>query len=335
MKDPKSGENFVFSDLPAGGWGGTPRHDGMNVTQDPLGNCANLSAEVAELLFPIRYEAFDLRADSAGAGRNRGGLGSRMVITMLGASEVSIETSRTRTGTPGVAGGGDSVVQRVSRVTADGKLDVFGGISPDGVWHNPLRGKRLERGDRFEVLTTGGGGWGDPMLREPARVLEDFLDGYVTLAEARDNYGVVIDSRIASVDREATERARANGRHANGKAEALPTAAASGGGQSRKDDWLRAQPLEPGCGAGHGGGIRAVAIHARKGSRFLRRGFSGFCRLSGLARLSGCAFRMRGPTGYRLSSGRICSFASCPSPSRRPSSIRSFSRSAYGPADNR
>ena len=224
VKDPTSGENFVFSDLPAGGWGGTPRHDGMNVTQDPLGNCANLSAEVAELLFPIRYEAFDLRADSAGAGRNRGGLGSRMVITMLGSSEVSIETSRTRTGTPGVAGGGDSVAQRVSRVTAEGKLDVFGGISPDGVWHNPLRGKRLEAGDRFEVLTTGGGGWGDPMLREPARVLEDFLDGYVTPAKACDNYGVVIDSQSKTIDGEATKRTRAGHKHTNSKAERLAAA---------------------------------------------------------------------------------------------------------------
>jgi N-methylhydantoinase B/oxoprolinase/acetone carboxylase alpha subunit len=176
------------------------------------------------LLFPIRYEAFDLRADSAGAGRNRGGLGSRMVITMLGSSEVSIETSRTRTGTPGVAGGGDSVAQRVSRVTAEGKLDVFGGISPDGVWHNPLRGKRLEAGDRFEVLTTGGGGWGDPMLREPARVLEDFLDGYVTPAKARDNYGVVIDSQSKTIDGEATKRTRADHRHANSKAEGLAAA---------------------------------------------------------------------------------------------------------------
>jgi N-methylhydantoinase B len=217
VKDPKSGENFVFSDLPAGGWGGTPRHDGMNVTQDPLGNCANLSAEVAELLFPIRYEAFDLRADSAGAGRNRGGLGSRLVITMLGSSEVSIETSRTRTGTPGVAGGAESVAQRVARWTADGKLDVIGGISPDGQWHNPLRGKRLEAGDRFEVLTTGGGGWGDPMLREPARVLEDLLDGYVTSTQAREDYGVVVDPKSKTIDREATERERADNRHANSK----------------------------------------------------------------------------------------------------------------------
>jgi len=147
-----------------------------------------------------------------------------MVITMLGSSEVSIETSRTRTGTPGVAGGGDSVAQRIARLTADGKLDVIGGISPDGVWHNPLRGKRLEAGDRFEVLTTGGGGWGDPMLREPARVAEDLLDGYVTLAQARDKYGVVIDSQSKAVDREATERERANHRHVNGKAEALAAA---------------------------------------------------------------------------------------------------------------
>lgn len=223
VKDPASGENFVFSDLPAGGWGGTPRHDGMSVTQDPLGNCANLSAEVAELLFPIRYESFDLRADSAGAGRNRGGLGSRLSITLLGPAEVSIETARTRTGSPGVAGGAESVAQRVARVGADGTLDVIGGISPDGQWHNPLRGKRLDAGDRFEVLTTGGGGWGDPLLREPERVLEDFLDEYVGLAQARDKYGVVIDPESRTVDREATARERARRRQA-ARAEGLAAA---------------------------------------------------------------------------------------------------------------
>lgn len=224
VKEPRSAENFVFSDLPAGGWGGTPRHDGMNVTQDPLGNCANLSAEVAELLFPIRYEAFDLRADSAGAGRNRGGLGSRLAITMLGPAEVSIETARTREGSPGVAGGRASVAQRVARVAPDGTLDVIGGISPDGEWHNPLRGKRLEAGDRFEVLTTGGGGWGDPLLREPERVLEDFLDEYVSLAQAREKYGVVIDPESRTLDREATEHERAQRRRAEARVEGLAAA---------------------------------------------------------------------------------------------------------------
>ena len=212
VKDPQTDENFVFSDLPAGGWGGTPRHDGMSVTQDPLGNCANLSAEVAELLFPIRYEAFDLRSDSAGAGHHRGGLGSRLVIAMLGPSEVSIETSRTRTGSPGVAGGGESIAQRVSRVTADGDLDVIGGISPDGAWHNPLRGKRLEAGDSFEVLTTGGGGWGDPLDREASEVLTDYLDQYVSLERVRTDYGVIIDAKSKTVDAAATSQERARRR---------------------------------------------------------------------------------------------------------------------------
>ena len=59
----------MFSDLPAGGWGGTPFNDGMNVTMDPLGNCMNMPAETAELLFPIEYEAFELRCDSRGTGQ--------------------------------------------------------------------------------------------------------------------------------------------------------------------------------------------------------------------------------------------------------------------------
>ncbi len=96
VKDPASGYLSVFSDLPAGGWGGTPYADGMSVTMDPLGNCMNLPAETAELLFPVVYEAFDLRSDSAGAGKHRGGLGARLQIRFLGAAELSMETSRTR-----------------------------------------------------------------------------------------------------------------------------------------------------------------------------------------------------------------------------------------------
>jgi hypothetical protein len=62
------------------------------------------------------------------------------------------------------------------------------------------------------------------MMREPARVLEDYLDGYVTIAGAHDDYGVVIDSQSKTIDSEATKRTRANGRHANGKAEGLAAA---------------------------------------------------------------------------------------------------------------
>ena len=136
-----------------------------------------------------------------------------------------METSRTRAGASGVAGGGDSVPQRVGRITRKGELDVFGGFTPQGEWRNPLRGKRLEVGDSVEILATGGGGWGDPLLREPERVLEDFLDEYVTLEEARQSYGVVIEPQSMKVDRDATERERAKRRAANGGTHAAHAAA--------------------------------------------------------------------------------------------------------------
>ena len=104
------GKTDVFSDLPAGGWGGTPFGDGMNVTMDPLGNCMNMEAETAELMFPIAYEAFDIRQDSAGDGHHRGGFGSSLKIRFLCEGAMSVETARTREGAPGVNGG-----QRVCR----------------------------------------------------------------------------------------------------------------------------------------------------------------------------------------------------------------------------
>src|SRR5690606_29294417 len=116
----ENGTTDVFSDLPAGGWGGTPFGDGMSVTQDPLGNCMNMQAETAELRFPIRYEAFELRQDSAGPGRHRGGLGAVFKVRFLCQGELSAETARTIEGSPGANGGGRSAVQRLSKVRADG-----------------------------------------------------------------------------------------------------------------------------------------------------------------------------------------------------------------------
>jgi N-methylhydantoinase B/oxoprolinase/acetone carboxylase alpha subunit len=207
-KDPATGFLSVFSDLPAGGWGGTPYHDGMNVTQDPLGNCMNLPAESAELLFPIEYEGWDLRDDSGGAGKWRGGLGSRLRIHWHGRTELSMECSRTREGAPGVNGGGASPPQRQIKIHRDGKEEAIGGWAEDGTWKNCLLANHVfQPGERFLFLSTGGGGWGDPVERDPALVLEDVLDEYVSSETARDTYGVVIADR--RVDEEATARLRA------------------------------------------------------------------------------------------------------------------------------
>ena len=208
--DTKTGRIDVFSDLPAGGWGGTPFNDGMSVTMDPLGNCMNMAAETAELFFPIEYESFELRRDSAGAGKFRGGLGAVFKIRYLCDGELNMETSRTREGSPGVNGGGRSAVQRSTHIYADGRELVIGGYSPNGDWISPLLSAHaFTTEETFKFESTGGGGWGDPKQRAADRVLADVLDDYISMETARDIYGVVIDPASMTVDAAATGKLRA------------------------------------------------------------------------------------------------------------------------------
>lgn len=200
----------VFSDLPAGGWGGTPYADGMSVTMDPLGNCMNMPAETAELLFPIRYESFELRRDSAGAGQNRGGLGAIFKVRFLGDGELSMETSRTIEGSPGANGGGRSAVQRGTKIRPNGTTEVIGGLDEHGQWKNPLlAAHKFAPGETFMFETTGGGGWGNPHARSAGRVLDDVLDDYISIDVARDVYGVAIDPKTMTVREAETAKLRA------------------------------------------------------------------------------------------------------------------------------
>jgi len=208
--DRAAGRADVFSDLPAGGWGGTPFNDGMNVTMDPLGNCMNMAAETAELFFPIEYESFDLRQDSAGAGKFRGGLGANFKIRYLCEGELNMETSRTRRGSPGVNGGGHSAVQRSTHLYPDGSRKVIGGLSPNGDWTSPLlSGHAFNNEEQFLFESTGGGGWGHASERPAAKVLEDVLDEYVSIDAARELYGVVVDPKSMTVNEAETAKLRA------------------------------------------------------------------------------------------------------------------------------
>jgi N-methylhydantoinase B/oxoprolinase/acetone carboxylase alpha subunit len=189
----------------------------MSVTQDPLGNCMNLPAETAELLFPIVYEAFDLRSDSAGPGKHRGGLGARLQIRFLGDAELSMETSRTREGSPGVGGGLHSPVQRLIKLDPRGKKSAIGGWMENGEWRKCLLAAyRFAPGETFVFESTGGGGWGNPLEREIAKVLDDVLDDYISIETARDVYGVAIDPKTLKLDAVTTQTLRAKKRQANG-----------------------------------------------------------------------------------------------------------------------
>ncbi|NQV22518.1 MAG: hydantoinase B/oxoprolinase family protein [Rhodospirillales bacterium] len=206
------GNTEVFSELPAGGWGGTPYSDGMSVTQDPLGNCMNMPAETAELLFPIAYEAFEFRKDSAGSGRYRGGVGATFKVRFLGDGELSMESSRTMEGSPGVNTPFRSAVQRQTKIGVDGSTEVIGGLTHNGDWKSPLlSGEKFDPGETFMFESTGGGGWGNPYDRPVEEVLNDVLDDFVSIEAARDQYGVVIDRDNLTVDQNATAQCRAKG----------------------------------------------------------------------------------------------------------------------------
>lgn len=207
--DPVTGETSVLTDLPAGGWGGTPFDDGMHVTMDPLGNCQNLPAETAEMLFPVRYRSFEMITDSAGAGRHRGGLGVRAEIEFLGRGQlITMETSRTREGTPGVGGGGRSSLQRQLRRRVDGSFETIGGTAEDGTWlPQMLGGVAFAPGESFVFESCGGGGWGSPLERDPERVAQDVRNDVVSREAARRDYGVVLTD-AGEVDAAATAAAR-------------------------------------------------------------------------------------------------------------------------------
>jgi N-methylhydantoinase B len=188
----EAGEQTIYSELPPGGWGGTPHSDGMSATMDPLGNCTNLPIEVGELLFPVEYESIELRPDSGGAGRHRGGLGQRFQVRWLGRAALSMGCSRTIEGTPGVNGGGASPPQRLIR-RSGAEREVIGGMDENGEWHTcVISAVPFEVDQSFLLESTGGGGWGPALERDPELVLSDVLDGYVTREQAGRVYGVVL-----------------------------------------------------------------------------------------------------------------------------------------------
>ena len=112
-------------------------------------------------------------------------------------------------------GGQESSAQRLCKLLPDGSAEVIGGLADDGAWHNPLLAAyRFAPGEAFRIETGGGGGWGDPMARPVERVLDDVLDDYISIDEARASYGVVIDPEERVVDIAATETLRGERRAA-------------------------------------------------------------------------------------------------------------------------
>lgn len=183
-----------------GGGGGMPHRDGTNGSGADSAYLKNAPIEVTEAEVPIQFVRYGLMPDSGGAGHWRGGLATALDFKVF-APDTKITArnrDRSRFRPWGTLGGGA------------GKPSAFS-INP-GTASERILGNAdfvvAEPGDVIHIHSPGGGGRGDPFTREPARVLADVERGYVTLAAARDEYGVaIVDGAIDNAGTEALRTA--------------------------------------------------------------------------------------------------------------------------------
>ena len=194
--DPDTGERFTYVWFSAGGTGALRDKDGLNATAYPSG-IAGVPVEIIETLSPIVMHRRELRTDSGGAGRSRGGLGQRMELTVRGGDPYLFSGlyDRIREPAPGLMGGhaggaGDLTTDR-----------------PDVDLRAKTR-QELPAGTTVTLDLPGGGGYGDPRARDTGQVADDVRLGYVSREAAREAYGVVIDAETGAPDEEATRTVR-------------------------------------------------------------------------------------------------------------------------------
>src|SRR5947208_3433488 len=203
--DPRTGRLFIdnSADTIAAHCNAVRGQDGWGSMNVSFGNLIRATAEINESIFPQRQLARDYATDSGGAGEFRGGPGTLYRKQLTAPATVYTYVVGRKYPMPGIAGGKPGAPNRL-------ELRVGGAREEAG---NTTCLVPHEAGEAIAYHYGGGGGWGDPLDRDPAKVLEDVLDEYVSPRSARDDYGVVLTGSLEdldlALDAEATARLRA------------------------------------------------------------------------------------------------------------------------------
>jgi N-methylhydantoinase B len=194
---PQTGQMFIDHgvDVLAAYCNAVKGQDGWGSMPASFGNLIRATAEVNESIFPVRHEWCDYETDTGGAGQWRGCPGSRVVKRVTAPAALSTWMVGMKYPMAGVQGGRDGSPNRLT-VRFDTQPAHVSNIA-NAVPHGP--------GEAFEYVYGGGAGWGDPLDRPPARVLEDVLDEYVSAEAARRDYGVVLRGSLEALDLEVDE----------------------------------------------------------------------------------------------------------------------------------
>jgi N-methylhydantoinase B len=198
--DPRSGKSFFDhgGEVSAGWVSAVKGTDGWGALAASMGNLIKASAEINEQLFPHILRGRNFITDSGGPGQWRGGCGSHFIKEVRTPTQINQYVVNQRHTHPGIAGGHNGSPD----ICFVGETKVETAVS----------GVQLETGDRLDYKFGGGGGWGDPMLRDPQAVLEDVWDEYVSIEAAARDYGVVITGSLEdmtlALDEDATTAER-------------------------------------------------------------------------------------------------------------------------------
>lgn len=194
----QDGRHWVHMEIFEGSYGGRYGADGMDAVDTLYANTRNNPIEDIETHLPLRVSRYELREDAVGAGQWRGGLGSIREFEYLADGGASVEGEGHGFAPWGFDGGAAGKPAQLRLIAPSGGVREL----PSKVPH-----MRIAKGDRFRCLGPAGGGYGDPMQRDPQAVLDDVLDGLISAETAERDYGVVLAG--SAIDLAATEARRA------------------------------------------------------------------------------------------------------------------------------
>jgi N-methylhydantoinase B len=194
-KDPLNNKDYITNEISMVGLGARPSKDGVDVISPDMVNLLSIPVEAFEMDYPFRVLEFKLHEDSGGAGEYRGGLGLQKSFRLLrGSCSATFRGERFYVpawglfgGLPGRVGKGFIIRKNGERVNIPSKSDYF-----------------LEEGDELGFTSSGGGGYGNPLKRKPEFVLRDVLDGRVSIKAAANDYGVIINEELMTIELEKT-----------------------------------------------------------------------------------------------------------------------------------
>ncbi|MBD1548494.1 hydantoinase B/oxoprolinase family protein [Roseibium aggregatum] len=202
-----NGEYWVFLEVNEAAMGGRPASDGPDTVEELMRNTRNNPLEDLGMHLPLICDRYEVRDDvPPGAGKFRGGSGVVKSQRYLTPGYMTHESDRHLDVPWGVFGGKEGAV---------GKMEIYNAERPDDIRqeYSKFSGLRTEAGDVVSYFSPSGGGYGNPLERDPHKVLDDVLDGFIGVDHAREAYGVVlkeVDNGYGwDLDLAATEALRA------------------------------------------------------------------------------------------------------------------------------